>query len=188
MAIVGSRRTAVQALTTVPKEMASDFLEIYRAAFSDLEKLAPARQSFTDDEFMSEMQDERVLKFICADGGDETVALGFMATDLAAVPWISPAYYKARFPDHYKRQAIYYFGSLLVRPGRQGGPWATVILTEMSKRIMADRAIAAFDCCEYNVRVLRLPDLIATVGQRLGQVETVQLDPQQYFACLFSEL
>ena len=63
-----------------------------------------------------------------------------------------------------------------------------MLLIEMSKRVMANSAIAAFDCCAYNVNVLRLPELIATVGQRLGRVETVELDSQQYFAYLFSEL
>ncbi len=188
MAIVEAGRAAVQAVTTVPEELAKDFLSIYRSAFLPLDRLAPARQSLTDDDFMREMRDERVLKFVCRDGNDITVALGFMATDLAAVPWISAAYYESRFPDHYKRGAIYYFGSLLVRPGRQGGPWATVILSEMSKRIMDDHAIAAFDCCAYNVSVLRLPELIATVGQRLGRVETLELEPQQHFAYLFLDL
>jgi hypothetical protein len=173
---------------TVASPVAEEFLDIYRSAFLPLERLAPARQSLTDDEFMMEMRDERVLKFVCNDGDQDTVALGFMAADLSVVPWISPPYFEARFPDHYARGAIYYFGSLLVRPDRQGGSWATMLLTEMSKRVMANSAIAAFDCCAYNVNVLRLPELIATVGQRLGRVETVELDSQQYFAYLFSEL
>jgi hypothetical protein len=137
---------------------------------------------------MMEMRDERVLKFVCTDRDEHTVALGFMAADLSVVPWISPPYYEERFPDHFARGAIYYFGSMLVRPDRQGGSWATMLLTEMSKRVMADSAIAAFDCCAYNVKVLRLPELIATVGQRLGRVETVELDSQQYFAYVFSAL
>jgi hypothetical protein len=173
---------------TVAPLVAEEFLHIYRSAFLPLERLAPARQSLTDDEFMMEMRDERVLKFVCNDREEDTVALGFMAADLAVVPWISPPYYAARFPDHYARGAIYYFGSLLVRPDRQGGSWATMLLTEMSKQVMANSAIAAFDCCAYNIRVLRLPELIATVGQRLGRVETVELDSQQYFAYVFSEL
>jgi hypothetical protein len=53
---------------------------------------------------------------------------------------------------------------------------------------MGDRAIAAFDCCAYNVTVLRLPDLIATVGQQLGRVETLELEPQRHFAYLFLDL
>jgi hypothetical protein len=173
---------------TVGAGVAEEFLGIYRSAFLPLERLAPARQSLTDDEFMAEMSDDRVLKFVCNDQEQATVALGFMATELSVVPWISPPYYEARFPDHYARRAIYYFGAMLVRPDRQGGSWATMLLTEMSKMVMADSAIAAFDCCAYNVTVLRLPELIATVGQRLGRVETIELDSQQYFAYLFSEL
>jgi hypothetical protein len=188
MAFVETRPNSVQTVQTVTLAVAEEFLDIYRSAFLSLERLAPARQALTDDEFMMEMRDERVLKFVCKDRAEDTVALGFMAADLSVVPWISPPYYEARFPDHFARGAIYYFGSLLVRPDRQGGSWATMLLTEMSKRVMADSAIAAFDCCAYNVRVLRLPELIATVGQRLGTVETVELDSQQYFAYLFSEL
>jgi hypothetical protein len=188
MAVVEAKRAAVQAVTAVPEELAHEFLGIYRSAVLPLDRLTPARQSLTDDEFMHEMREERVLKFVCRDASDMTVALGFMATDLSAVPWINSAYYEARFPDHYQRGAIYYFGALLVRPGRQGGPWATVILSEMSKRVMDDRAIVAFDCCAYNVRVLRLPELIATVGQRLGRVETLELEPQRHFAYLFLDL
>jgi hypothetical protein len=178
----------VQTVQKVPPHIADEFLAIYRSAFGPLDRLAPARQSLTDDEFMSEMKDERVLKFVGSDRQGETVALGSMATDLAAVPWISPSYYREQFPDYFERGAIYYFGSLLVRPDRQGGPWATVLLTEMSKRVLTDGAIAAFDCCAYNVTVLRLPELIETVGRRLGRVETMELDSQQYFAYVFSTL
>jgi hypothetical protein len=178
----------IQTVQKVPPHISSEFLAVYRSAFRPLERLAPARQSLTDEEFMLEMEDERVLKFVGSDSDGQTVALGSMATDLSAVPWISPGFYKERFPDYFERGAIYYFGSLLVRPDRQGGPWATVLLTEMSKRVMADGAIAAFDCCAYNVTVVRLPELIATVGSRLGRVETMELDPQQYFAYLFSTL
>lgn len=188
MGCVETQGKRVQMVHTVALPIAEAFLDIYRAAFAPLERLAPARQSLTDDEFMREMRDERVLKFVCNDRGEDAVALGFMASDLSVVPWISPAYYQARFPEHYARGAIYYFGSLLVRPDRQGGSWATILLTEMSKWVMANSAIAAFDCCAYNVSVLRLPELIATVGRRLGRIETVELDSQRYFAYVFSEL
>ena len=188
MAIYDRGDEPVQMVQKVPSHIAEEFLAIYRSAFRPLERLAPARQSLTDDEFAMEMVDERVLKFIAFDKEGQAVGLGTMATELSAVPWISPAYYEARFPDYFARGAIYYFGSLLVRAERQGGPWATVLLTEMSKRVLADAAIAAFDCCAYNVNVLRLPELIATVGHRLGRVETMELDPQQYFAYVFSTI
>ena len=188
MATVDMRQNTVQMVHTVRPQVAAEFLSIYRSAFLPLERRAPARQSLTDDEFIMEMEDERVLKFVCNARDGTTVALGFMATDLSVVPWISPPYYQTKFPDHYARRAIYYIGSLLVRPDCQGGSWATMLLSEMSKTVMAASAIAAFDCCEYNVTVARLPELIATVGQRLGRVETIELDSQQYFAYLFSEL
>jgi hypothetical protein len=75
----------------------------------------------TDEEFLADMQDPRILKFVCAGRDGSTVALASVATDLCLVPWISPAYFQAKFPAHYDRGVIYYFSALgeaLVANGR----------------------------------------------------------------------
>ena len=116
-------RGRVDLIGTVPEDVAQEFRAIYRAAFEPLMTRAPARQWLTDDEFMHEMTDPSVLKFVArATDTDEIVALSLMSTDLSTVPWISVPYFQTHFPDHFERNAIFYFGSLLVRPERQGGP------------------------------------------------------------------
>ncbi len=90
---VSERVGTVETLALVPDEMARRFLAIYRAAFAPLEKLAPARQSLTDEEFLEEMADDSVVKFVASDRHQEPCALAFMATDLSVVPWISVPYF-----------------------------------------------------------------------------------------------
>src|SRR3712207_1893444 len=111
-----SPRGRVDRLTAIPVEMAAEFLEVYRAAFAPLEKLAAARQSLTNDEFLEEMVDPSVVKFVARDAEGNAVGLAFMATDLTKVPWISVPFFEAQFPDHMARQAVFYFGAMLVRP------------------------------------------------------------------------
>src|SRR5947209_19208788 len=84
-------RGRVEILETVDAATAEEFRQIYRAAFQPLETKAPARQWLNDDEFLHEMHDPSVLKFVAYanDDTDEIVALAFMATDLSTVAWIS---------------------------------------------------------------------------------------------------
>ena len=172
----------VERMTHVPPGLVEEFLGVYRAAFAPLEILAPARQSLTDAEFREEMTDDRVMKFVAYDATGEACAMSIVATDLAAVPWISVPYFAHRFPEHHARGAIYYFGALLVRAERQGGPWIKVIVDELVRFVAENRAVAAFDCCGYNAEVVKLPDTLARATHRLAFAETVELDQQRYYA------
>jgi len=172
----------VDRTTTVPPELTEEFLGVYRRAFAPLETLAPARQSFDNDEFRQEMVDDRVLKFVAYDADGEACAMAFMATDLDAVPWISVPYFRKRFPEHYARGAIFYVGALLVRAEKQGGPWAKEIVDDMVRFVASNRGVATFDCCGFNVDVVKLPDTLARATHALAYAETTELDQQRYYA------
>lgn len=173
----------VDILTEVPETVAEEFLEIYRAAFEPLKTKSPARQWLTDDEFRHEMSDPSVLKFVARAGDeDEIVAIALMSTDLEQVPWISVPYFQARYPEHFARGHIYYFGAMLVRPERQGGPWAKYLLDHIFYFIAERRGIGAFDCCGFNVDTVALPDLIVRASHRLIHLDLQTLDQQTYYA------
>jgi hypothetical protein len=178
---------AVEELSFVPRDTALRFLAIYRCAFAPLARLAPARQGLTDAEFLDQMADQTVIKFVAWDETDQPVALAFMATDLSSVPWISVPYFEARFPDHFARGAVYYFGGLLVRPEDQGGPWASLVLAEAVRKVAEADAVAVFDCCEHNV-ARKLPALVARVARGISYFEAKELEAQHYFAYTAKEL
>lgn len=161
--------------------LAYRFLTLYRAAFAPLETLAPARQALTDDEFLEHMEDPSVVKFVGWDEEHEPAALAFMATDLATVPWISPPYFRARYPDHFARGAIYYFGALLVTPGCQRGRWASLVLQAAGRFVADARAVAVFDCCDHNVG-RGLVHLIVRAARTAGTIRTEELEAQRYYA------
>jgi len=169
-------------LTNIAPDVAEEFRAVYRAAFAPLQKLSPARQSLTDAEFYEAMQDESVMKFVGWDAKRTPCAMALMATDLSVVPWVSAPYFEARYPDHHARGAVYYFHALLVRSEFQGGPWARLLIEELTRALAADKAVAAFDCCSHTVDTARLPEVIARVAGRISYLEPTELDKQHYFA------
>ena len=176
-------RGRVDILHDVPADVAQDFLVIYRAAFDPLKTKSPARQWLTDEEFLHEMSDPSVLKFVArAQDGGEIVAMSLMATDLSTVPWISEPYFAAKYPDHFAAGNIFYIGALLVRPERQGGPWAKYLLDHMFHFFGERLGVGCFDCCLFNVDVVGLPDLIARAAHPMIDVDWEILDRQTYYA------
>lgn len=174
----------VDIVEAVPDAVADNFLAIYRAAFAPLDTRSPARQSLTEEEFRHDMRDPSVLKFVGRSLEDEIVAMALMSTDLGTVPWISEPFFAHKFPEHHARGAIYYFGALLVRPERQGGPWAKYLLDHCFHFLGQNQGIGCFDCCGFNVDEVALPDLIARAGQRAVHFRLEQLDRQEYFATI----
>ena len=174
-------RGRIDTLAAVGPGMTEQFLTIYRAAFAPLDELAPARQGLTDEEFVAQMDDHTVVKVVGYNTDNEPVALTFMSPNLATVPWISPRYFQVRFPDHMARDAVFYFGGLLVREPERAGLWAVLVLEEAVRHVTAAGGVAIFDCCAHNVE-RKLPELIARVARRVCVLETAELEPQRYFA------
>jgi hypothetical protein len=166
----------------LPEDQIAELLFVYRTAFGSLDELSPAKQSMSDEEFRSEMRTPSVTKYMSRNQDGRVRALACVTTDPARVPWLSPAYYRKRFPDQFARGAMFYIGTVLSDPA-QGGKWA---LTGLFKAIGADvysaLGVAVLDCCRHNVEVLRIPDAVTAAAGRFGEFERYELDVQRYFA------
>lgn len=168
--------------TRLDAKTCEQFLCMYRASFAPLEAQAAGRQSLHDDEFREEMGLESVVKVVAWERDGTPAGLAFAAKDLSTVAWISPAYYAMHFPDEYARNAIYYFGGLLVSPDKQGGPWAYALMREIVRLVVRDRAIVAFDTCQLNT-ANGLPDVVRSVANQVSPAVLLELDNQRYYVC-----
>ncbi len=172
--------------TTVGEELAKKYWLIYKAAFEPLKVLSPCRQSFNEEEFMEEMTDERVLKFVLWDDEGDAVAMSMVAVDLSALPWISPEYFAARFPEQFAAGTIYYFGTILVPPEHQNRGYMEMLLEELENFVVRNDGIAAFDCYGgVNGSVGNnewLPEAIRETTARQADLDCIELEPQHYWA------
>jgi len=174
---------------TIPAYLVSSFYDLYVAAFGPLRTRAAARQVLTLHEFAGEMADPRVDKYVVWDGdgrgGERAVALTTFTNDLATVPWIEPAYYAHHYPDHFERGAVYYLGFTLVHPGLHQAGVFRLTVARIVERLVAERAVCAWDICAHNDTVLELGAGIERVITRLAEVTVGSVDVQTYYASTF---
>ena len=168
------------------------FYELYSLAFDHLKTLAFGRQVLTRAEFVSQMTDDRVWKYVAWTAEDEPVGLTTLTRALETVPWISPDYFRAHYPEQWSRNAVYYLGFTLCRPDVAGGTRApdqpnfleTLIQIGIGP-LITERGVIAYDVCRYNNETLNLPERIAEVLNRHSDARAEVLDTQVYYGVSF---
>jgi hypothetical protein len=171
----------VEVLQEMPDDLIEKFYGLYLAAFEPLRTLAAARHVLTAVEFAEEMADDRVEKYVVYDAGGRAVALSTLATDLSAVPWIEPAYFAARYPEHAARGALFYLGFTLVHPDHQGSRVFTLSIAAIIRRLTEARAVVAYDICAHNDTVRRLGAGLERAQTAKADVTVTTVDTQTYY-------
>jgi hypothetical protein len=171
--------------TTVTGEVAESFWKLYLEAFEPLRTRAAARHVLHREEFDEEMADPRVLKLLARDELGEAVGLTTLATDLAAVPWISPEYFTSRYPEHAARGAIWYVGFTLAHPGRRSTRTFVDMLDALVTRLAENQVVCAYDVSRFNDDALRFAQNLHRHASRTREITTETADQQTYYATTF---
>ncbi|BDU08048.1 hypothetical protein [Nocardia cyriacigeorgica] len=171
--------------TTIEPERAERFHELYEQSFGPLRTRAAARQVLHRDEFLAEMSDPRIHKHVARTGSGEPVGVTTLTKYLETVPWISPEYFNARYPEHAARDAIYYAGFTLVAPSARQGAAFHVMIESVVRVLVAERAAVGWDICSYNNTRFCFADGIGAVLEEQADVEVAVEDSQTYYAARF---
>jgi hypothetical protein len=171
--------------TAVEPAMAAAYFRLYRETFGALETLAVARQLLHEHEFLEEMRDPRVHKYVAWDDQGEPIGMSTLTSDLETVPWISPGYFAHHFPEHTARRAVYYLGFTLVDHRRRQSRVFRAMVERIVERLVAERAVCAWDICAHNDDLLGLNDNIDRILSGCADVTVVPIDRQTYYAGTF---
>lgn len=171
--------------TTIHPDHHEHFYALYLDAFAPLRTRAPARQVLHRDEFLAELDDPRILKYVAWSDTGEPVALSTLTADLSTVPWISADYFAARYPEHTARGAVYYWGFALAQPSRRSSFAFRQILVAIVAKMAEERAVCAYDICGFNNAQLRFASHIESVAARFADVTVEPLDTQTYYGATF---
>ncbi len=173
---------------TVEKELdyatARHYYDLYRQTFGPMETQAVARQLLHESEFIEEMLDSRVHKYVAWSADDEAIGLSTVTKELSTVPWISPAYFAHHYPEHHARDAIYYFGFLLVEPAHQGAHISKAMIATVLKDVLPHQPVVAWDICSVNDQK-GLGGSVGRLLSSLSDVTLVKVDQQSYYAASF---
>jgi hypothetical protein len=170
----------------VDTDTAQRFWKLYVATFGDLAVKAVARQLLHEHEFMEEMLDSRVDKYLARDEDGEPMAMCTLTRHLETVPWISPDYFAHHYPEHTARDAVYYLGFILVDPEHRRAHLLIELIGRVAQVMIAEQAVCAYDICSYNDEVLGLGDAIERLITRSGLFDITQVDTQTYYAAVCS--
>ncbi|MFB8278786.1 hypothetical protein [Nocardia colli] len=162
------------------------FQRLYEEAFAPLRTKAAARQVLHPEEFRAEMIDPRVHKHVAWSESGEPIGVTTLTKHLDTVPWISPDYFTARFPEYAARDAIYYMGFTLVAPSARQGPAFRAMIESVVQVLVVDRAAVGWDICSYNITRSWFTDYIQSVLDRQTNLEVTVGDTQTYYAAWFT--
>jgi hypothetical protein len=168
--------------THIDPQTTEAFLPVYHQTFAHLIELSAVKQSLSDDEFRLFMACDEVLKFTGWDDDGELCAISMVSQKLDLVPWISAPFFAKRFPDHYQRDALFYFLTVLVREERRSEPWARALIEAFGLHCGTVKGTCLFDCCEYNDEVIGVPSIIAGIARKFLDIDEQVVDVQRYYA------
>jgi len=168
----------------VPDDTAALYWTLYRETFGALETRAAARQLLLEVEFLEEMSDPRVDKYV-AWLGDEVVGMSTLTAHLETVPWISPGYFAHRYPEHTAREAVYYLGFTLVHRHHRQAQIFRIMVERIVELLVERRAVCAWDICAFNDEVIGLGENIERIISARAQVTVAPIDRQTYYSASF---
>jgi hypothetical protein len=169
---------------TIDEETARRFYALYVDTFGEMAIQAVARQVLHEHEFMEEMLDPRVDKYVAWDENGEAVAMCTLTNHLETVPWISPAYFAHHYPEHTARNAVYYLGFILVAHSHRRSRLFLEMIRRVSETLVEKRAMCGYDICGYNNEVLGLSASLDTMLQSMAHIDVGAMDTQTYYRAI----
>lgn len=163
----------------VPEPEVEPLWLVYLRAFGALATRAASRHLMDHDQFCTEMADPRITKFVVFQGA-APVGLLTITTDLDGIVWVSPDFYRDRYPTKARQGRVFFVTNMLTDPECRGQE-AFLMLTEAACRVAAG-GVLGFDVCEFNVQ-RGFPEAVRRrVSQLHGGACTFQeLDSQRFY-------
>jgi hypothetical protein len=172
--------------TTMDFQLIAEFYDLYTLAFEPLKTRSVARQVLTWAEFFDQMVDERVVKYVARNDAGEALGLTTLTNELESVPWISPEYFAAHYPEQWARHAVYYLGFTLAHPSQRHLRFVETIIGVGLQGLADEQAVVAYDVCAFNNLELRFNDRITSALKRFPTAHLELVDTQYYSCVTFS--
>ena len=165
-------------MPVLPNDTIDDLYPRYAGAWEVLLVEAAARHVLSLEEFREEMRDGRLEKHVVIDDDDRVVAMTTLTTELDAIPWINPTFYRERFPAEAAAGTLFYLGYTFVDVEHRRSAALTLMAEAVNKRLARAHGVIGFDICGWGME--------RGIGRRIermfsGSVGVITGDTQTYF-------
>lgn len=164
-------------MTVLPIDTIEDLYPRYAAAWDVLVIEASARHVLSLEEFIEEMQDERLEKHVVLDEQSRVVAMTTLTADLDAIAWINPEFYRHRFAKQQANGTLFYLGYTFVDHEHRRSGALALMAEAVNTRMSQARGVIGFDICGWGMR--------KGIGRRVGRMfsgstDIIRCDTQTY--------
>lgn len=160
--------------------------EAYRTNFEPLAGLAILQHFYSRDEILGELANPRITKIVGWQG-DRPVGLAMVTNSLEEVPQISPAFLRAKYPEHARRSAIYVGILVMVAPGVRGLTLFGRLSTELWQVPASVGGILVFDVCDFNRTTFGAEKLAQRIADNFPRSALGVLDRQTWYVAELPE-
>ena len=181
-----TERVEVTCETEVDDETARHYYELYRRTFGELATKAVARQLLHEHEFLDEMRDPRVEKYVARDAEGAPIGMTTLTRHLETVPWISPEYFAHHYPEHTARGAVFYLGFTLVESTRRSARVFQAMIATAAGSWSPSAASAPGTSAGHNDETFDFGGSIEELLRRTAEVTVGTIDRQTYYAGTFT--
>ncbi|PWD51543.1 hypothetical protein C8046_13635 [Serinibacter arcticus] len=178
--------TRITSVRTLGPSEIDEWWPVYEAAFTPMKTRAAARHLLERQEFAEEMADPRILKLLASDLDGNAVAMTTVATDLDAVAWISPAFYRERYREALERDALWYVGYTLAHPAARRTSAFVDMLDTLIDLLRENRVTVGYDVSHFNDTSRRFAAHLFERARRVTDLTAQEIDVQTYYAATFT--
>ena len=167
-------------------ESAERLWESYHANFEPLESLAILQHLYTREEMLAEFANPRIHKIVGWQDGTP-VGLAMVTNSLDEVPQISPRFLRERYPEHARRDAIYFGILVMVSPGHRGMTLFNRLYLELWQIPARNGGVLVFDICDFNRTTFDTDTLTRRIADNFPHSSVGVLDRQTWYVAELPE-
>lgn len=172
--------------TVITGDSAEKLWESYHANFEPLESLAVLQHLYRRDEMLAEFANPRIRKIVGWQDG-EPVGLAMVTNSLEDVPQISPRFLRERYPEHARRDAIYFGILVMVSPGHRGLTLFNRLYIELWQIPARAGGVLVFDICDFNRQAFDTDRLTQRIADNFPHSSVGVLDRQTWYVAELPE-
>lgn len=155
--------------------------EFYSKVFADIDELSVQKHLMEFDDFDDLWSDPLVIKFFAHDDAGELVGMSVMGNHFSSWPLLSERYFKKHYPDHVKRDAIWYIGFTGATQ-----PHVFHALVEKMYAHVGKDGIVVVDFSHWNVMQNKMPQKTVHILKQIEPETSIALmDRQSFYALRF---
>lgn len=171
---------------SITGRQAETLWEAYRTNFEPLADLAILQHLYSREEVLAEFLNPNIVKIVGWQD-DRPVGLAMVTNSLADVPQISPAFLRAKYPQHAARNAIYFGILVMVVPGTRGLTLFGRLSTELWQMVAVANGVLVYDVCDFNRTTFSSEKVAQRIADSFPRSNLQIIDRQTWYAAELPE-